>query len=128
MPELDWVNARLKCSVFEVFSQLRSGVQDDIDKRNHSLTPDARMNFKMRDESAPSPDRFAVVRLAERASDALEFTCTDNSIYVKTQDGKTILCATPTLNESGECRLKTGEEELELWQFRLRALEDLFRF
>ena len=31
-----------------------------------------------------------------------------------------------TLCDDGRCRLKVGDRELDLWQFRKRALEDLF--
>ena len=38
---------------------------------------------------------------------------------------KLMFDATLTLNDKGECRLKIGEKELDFWQFRKLALEDL---
>jgi len=45
---------------------------------------------------------------------------------VNDKDGKKILEATLTLNDSGECRVKIGGQEYELWQMRKKALENLF--
>jgi hypothetical protein len=39
---------------------------------------------------------------------------------------KTILEGTLSLSDETECRLKVGDKELTFWQFRKRALENLF--
>jgi hypothetical protein len=45
---------------------------------------------------------------------------------VRGNDDAVLLEAGLTLNDEGECRLRTGEQELTFWQFRKRALYNLF--
>jgi len=42
-PNFDWVAARTQCSIQDVFEELRSGIKQDVEARNKSLSdrPDA---------------------------------------------------------------------------------------
>jgi hypothetical protein len=112
MSDCDWVTSRVKCSVFEVFSRLRTGVQGDLERRALSLPPDTRMSFKMREEQPPWSDRFTVLRLGDTISDSIEFSYAENTIRVKDAGGRTKITAKLTLNDDGDCRLKVDDQEL----------------
>ena len=69
---------------------------------------------------------FTVSRMTRSGAQTLTFRKTDSGVKVTAEDDKVLHAATLTLGEDGECRLKLNREELEFWQFRRRALEDLF--
>jgi len=70
--------------------------------------------------------RFAVVREDGAFPEAVNFVLANGSITAQGEEGTVIATATVTLNDRGECKLKTGPDELEPWQFRRRTLEKLF--
>lgn len=123
---VDWVSERARCSLFEVFRQLRKGVEDDIAARMKLPRPNG-IVFRIRGDDPPDPRRFGVLCFGDQ-NDALDFACTDTGIEVRDASGRVIIRATLTLNDKCECRLRVGGRELENWQFRRRALEEFFRF
>jgi hypothetical protein len=58
--------------------------------------------------------------------ESMIFRLTNYTIDVLEKDYKPLLTALAMLNDEGECKLKVGDQKLELWQFRKRALENLF--
>jgi hypothetical protein len=124
----DWVKARAECSLAKVFQQIRLGVEGDVKSRNAQRPSIPSYVF----ETAIDDDAVVVIVKSTSDSGSLRFPqsvifrLTDTSISVRDKNDKPMFEATLTLNDEGECRLKVGELELEFWQFRRRALEDLF--
>lgn len=123
MSEFDWVNARAKCSLGLLFEQLKAQVEKDIDARQGlSKGPPYYYGFKFISEN----DMIIALIEGHRLHKAVTFRLSHNTIEVMGGDGKLLFSGTPTLNNDGDCRLRVNGDELELWQFRKKALEDLF--
>jgi hypothetical protein len=129
IPEFDWVKARTECSPAAVFERLKISIRSDADARTKTLVQ-SNANYGF---SAVSEGRTISVYLQMSRSIAPEqdahrsvvFTLTADGINVKDGNDRLICDATLTFDNDGDCRLKCGDEELELWQFRKRTLEDL---
>jgi hypothetical protein len=118
----EWVKAFSTCALGQVFEKLKLQVQEDINARNNLTAPSIKM-FKLIVEG----NAFAVFLVAPGVSgQGVQFTLTDTAIRVSDGGDATILEATPTVNDAGECRLKVNGQERELWQFRKDCLESLF--
>jgi len=123
MSEFDWVNARAECSIGLIFEQLKTQVQKDIDARQAlSKGPPFYYAFRFKVEN----DTIIAMIEGHRLHESVTFRLSGNAIEIMGRDGKLLLTGTATLNNDGECRLKVNGDELELWQFRKKALEDLF--
>jgi hypothetical protein len=120
IPEhLDWIAARAKCSIEQVFESLRGQVKKDVEARN--LLPDhSRFNVHF------SGDTFTVMRGDGGGLKSVVFALPGKYIEIQNGDRQVLFTASLTLNDAGECKLKVDERELELWQVRRRALEELF--
>jgi hypothetical protein len=121
--EFSWVKARAECAVVEVLKALQRGAQQDVSERNELLDTTAQVRFKIEMNS----DSFSVLRIGNRVSASVKFTPTKTGI--RAMNGtKLVLEGDLTLNDEGQCRLRVNgdEHEVEFWQFRRRALEDLF--
>jgi hypothetical protein len=122
-----WVTARHACSPFEVHKRLQSGCERDVKERNELQRPVPADSFAAFKIISSEPDRFSVLREGPSGLNAsIAFVCYPTGISVRRDDGTTVVEATLTLNDDGDCRLKAGNSELSCWQFRKRALEDLF--
>ncbi len=128
MPEINWVNERSKCSLAQMFEQLKADIQNDIAERNKQIGQNPGYEFKI---GAIQSNRFTVLR--EDAHDSFAhrsvvFVLEPNRIKVLdgTRSLAEILSTTITFNDLGECRFKVGGREREPWQFRKETLEDLF--
>ncbi len=120
MAEFDWVKARSECSPAKVFQQLRLGIEADVKGRQRSLGPNPTIKF------TTVSDRCSITALIEgQAGTAVTFDQTEDGIRVRNEADGVLLEATLTLNNDGQCRLKVGGQEYELWQFRKMALEQL---
>jgi hypothetical protein len=120
MQDFDWVTARHSCSPFGIFKILREQVESDIAIRT---AQEQKVRFRV----DSSPDRFLVIRESNNCKPAsVEFRWTQSGIAVRNDEGRIVLEGTLTVNDAAECRLKVQEQELTFWQFRRRALEDLF--
>ena len=120
--ELDWVTQRSECSLSVIFEKLKTQIQADVKTRN-----------SMRPELAPyifnisvKGDTIIVTADSNRPYMAVQFELSGKSIVVKNKRDEVMAEATLTLNDRGECKLKVASQEQELWQFRRKALEDLF--
>ena len=69
---------------------------------------------------------FFVWREGDRISSSVKFEWNDAGITVRNNENAVMLQARPVVNDDGECRLKLKDQELTFWQFRRRALDDLF--
>jgi hypothetical protein len=122
MSNFDWVTERANCSTQKVFRALELGVKADADKRN-AFRKDGEPKW----ETASSVERFSVFRAGGDAWPAhvIEFALEGDRIAVYS-DSADIFGARITINNKGQCRLRVNDQELEEWQFRKKALEDLF--
>lgn len=120
--DFNWIEARHLCSPFGVFAELRKQAESDVAIRN---AQEQEVRFRV----DRSPDCFRVIREAKSLSActpaSVEFRWTASGIEVSNDTG-IILQGALTVNDEGKCRLRVKERELTFWQFRRRALEDLF--
>jgi hypothetical protein len=119
--DFNWVKARAECSAAQVFKELELGAKEDVEKRNLLRSPEEQFRFLV---AQAGPDRFAVIREAARGSRSVDFMLAHSIISVDA--GLSKFSGVITLNNFGECRLRVGNDELEQWQFRRKALEQLF--
>jgi hypothetical protein len=122
----DWVNARSKCTIQEIFKELEQGVRDDVEAAKSLIRRHDELQFSV---SKASSKRFSVNRIDDPIRSlgrSVDFTWSDNVITVHNQNDELLLTASLTLNNEGRCLLKVSEQELEQWQFRRMALEKLF--
>ena|ERR1700735_1741601 len=120
--ELNWVDARAECSVAEMFKSLELGVQEDVERRVSLLKPEEQTMFR----AVSRMGRFSVVcESNEYEARSVDFSCTKKEITVSS-GGEIKFTATVSLTNSGRCKLKVNDAELEQWQVRRMALEDLF--
>ena len=123
---LDWVTTRANCNTKRVFHEIRDEVEQDVKTRNSFITERQRADcvgflFEPKDG-----DSFAVIRNGAGIVSRITFKCDASTITVWDGDGKKSVEAKLTLTDAGECMLAIGKEELAHWQFRRRALQDLF--
>jgi hypothetical protein len=113
----NWVAERLRCSPTKVFQQLVLGVEADVKTLRAALPANRNYEF----ETALNGGRIMVtVTGGDFRHSSVIFEQTERGILVR-KDDKVILDATLTLNDEGECRLKVGDKEYELWQFRKKG-------
>lgn len=127
IPEvLDWVKERAACTPYAIFETLRNQVEGDMKTRN-SLSAESgfpKRNFTFQGEG----NWFAVVlpRHLEN-SKGVTFNVAPTGITVRGIETRNVLFqGVLTLSDDGKCRLKVGDTEYNLWQFRKLALHDLF--
>lgn len=128
IPEINWVNERAKCSLAQMFEQLKADVQSDIDARSKLLPQNTGFEFKL---ISSQQNRFAALK--EDAHDtfanrSIVFVLENSAIKVLdgANKGAEIMKATITFNDFGECKFMVNEKERESWQLRRDALEHLF--
>lgn len=123
----DWVTARNSCTPHEIFLRLQTGAERDCATRQKQLDGKG-VGFVVNAE--PESRLFYVRRSGNKITDSVKISWTEAGISAQKEDGTVILSVTLTLNDEAECRLKVGapsqEEIITFWQFRLRALENLF--
>jgi hypothetical protein len=120
----DWVRARAECSIAHVYKQLYNDVIRDVEVVKSLLPTDMQVKFTVTNGKGS----FSVVReICGLIPDSVNFSIYRNeSITAQDDDNTFQFTATLTLNNEGKCRLKVGDLELCLWQFRRMALEKLF--
>lgn len=120
MPSENWVKARAQCSAFAAFKKLESGVIEDVAVAKDLGAP--QLHFSV----DANLHHFRVIRASEQSPASVSFTLLGETIVAKDDVGDVIVSAAVVLRDDGECRLVTDSGELEFWQFRRRALENLF--
>jgi hypothetical protein len=123
MSEFDWVKARSACSLAGIYEKLKMDLQEDV-KTRQSLRGENDTYYGVK--IVAKDKRTAVVVEGNGIYDSVLFILTDDGIDIADKDGKVRFKATPTLSDDGECRLKVGDQERELWHVRKMALEELF--
>lgn len=125
----NWVKLRHECSPFKVFLELRNGTEEDVSVRNQISANSQNVVYEV--DSAQDEMSFQVIGTIQAAIPGLplgrsvKFQRTENGITVQ-RAGKPNIDAVLTLTNDNECKLQVGSDILTLWQFRKRALEDLF--
>jgi hypothetical protein len=122
MSEFEWVNARAECSIGLIFEQLKTQVKKDVDARQaQSKGPPFYYGFRFKVEN----DTIIAMIEGHRLHESVTFRLSGNAIEVFGKDSQPLFSGTATINNDGECRLRVNGEDLELWQLRKKALEDL---
>ena len=117
--EFDWVKALAACSIGQVFKELQMGVEGDIEAINsvRGLQPDTAFRTYS--------DRPAMFIVFQNSGPRVKFSCGEDRIEIADEVAGQNIVATLTLTDEWRCKLKVGQEELEQWQVRRRALEAL---
>lgn len=116
---LDWVSVRAKCEISHIFDSLKDEVQKDVTAQNSS-TGNSKFSVQY------AGDSFTVLCADGGGVRAIVFALSGKTIQIKNGDRVHLFSASLTLNDTGECKLKVDNQELESWQLRRRALEELF--
>lgn len=125
-PDFDWITTRQKCSLRQMFEELRVAIEKDLAIANGLLKKGAGLEFKM----AGTTDRFRVYIQSpylDTGGIAIAIALSPKSILV--HDGATGAVQFEIgigLNDDGDCRFIVQGKELDSWQVRRRALEDMF--
>jgi hypothetical protein len=123
---LDWVRERAACMPLTVFEALREHVEKDMKARN-ALLPTA--GFTEKHFVFEGKDGwFSVTQIILGQNRyGVMFRITPNGVQVEGISRPDIgFSAILTLSDDGKCRLRVGDTEYNLWQFRKLALHDLF--
>jgi hypothetical protein len=120
-PKFNWVTQRSQCSFPNVFKDLRLQVEEDVKTRNALRPNNAPYQFSVADAG----DGFTVGLEAGDFHKSVLFSLAEHAIVVKDDAGNPMFEVTLTFNDAGECRLHVQDKELESWQVRRMALEDL---
>lgn len=130
--ELDWVKVRAACSLVKVFKELHTGAIQDVEQMNlehksNALKPSfgttdgsAGTVFMVFQEGTPHPG------FSEAQSRTGRFSLRDDRIEIRGVSCSVEMTITLTINDKGRCKLRVGGQDLEQWQVRKMALEDLF--
>jgi hypothetical protein len=121
MSKFDWVTARSACSLPKVFKELRLQVEEDVKTRN-ALRPDNSPYEFLVAENGPE---FTVTLETKDVRRSVTFGLAEHAISVGDNMGNQMFEVTLTFNDEGECRLNVSKDQLDLWQVRRMALEDL---
>jgi hypothetical protein len=128
--DFDWVTGRANCSLPQMFKKLQMSIAADVEVRNNLISPANRQRLTFSFVNG-SGNRFSVIREeyvllpVAPTSRSVDFVMSNGAISVS-EEGTAFLSATVTLNKFGRCVYKVGEEELEVWELRRKALEKLF--
>ncbi len=120
-PKFDWVTKRSQCSFPNVFKELRLQVEDDVKTRNALRPNNSPYEFSV----AEHGDDFTVLLEAGDFHKSVIFSLAEHAIVVRDDAGNTTFEVTLTFNDEGQCRLHVNEKELDSWQVRRMALEEL---
>ena len=118
--EWSWVKAVSSCSVAQKFSELKLDLERDVEDRNDLVRP-GEPTFTI----ASNGSKVGVSKAYGKTLSTVIFSMIDKGISVRDDDGL-IFEDMLTINDQRECRFKIGEQELEPWQMRKRALWKLF--
>jgi hypothetical protein len=118
----DWVKERAKCSLIEVYHQLRQDAQENIKSRNAMRPELAHYGFKY---VSTSSNRFSVITESNANNKAVDFLLSEKQIEVLSEK-EPLFVATVGLNNEGECVLYVRGQELKRWQLLKLALDKLF--
>ncbi len=124
---MDWIKAFFECSISQVWLALNQRLEADIREYNElsrgqsalQLSKDEPRIVISRTRERPPYDSPWVT--LERKGNHLLLRLGSSAHSVDIEEVRLL----PTLNPDGECRLKLGSNELELWQASRLILEPL---
>jgi len=119
--KFDWVTKRSSCSLPKVFAVLRQQVEEDVRTRNALRPSYAPYEFSL----AEDIDKLKVLLKAKDLEKSVTFNLGERAISVEDDKGNKMFQVTLTFSDKGACKLNVNEKELEFWQVRRMALEDL---
>ena len=127
----NWVEARAECSVMKVFKRLAFGIKADLDTINRIQGEAARDSHNPPDrnlEVNASDARIEITRtIKSQTMNSVEFVREKSSIRVTSDfSGGPKFLASPSLSTDGHCVAIVDGCELELWNVRRKALDELF--
>jgi hypothetical protein len=120
-PKFDWVTARSRCSLPNIFRELRLQIEEDVKTRNALRPNNSPYEFSVKENG----DDFAVLLEAEELHLSVVFSLGEHAISVRDHHGKEMFDVTLAFSDEGECRLSVNEKDRDLWQVRRMALEGL---
>jgi hypothetical protein len=121
-PNDDWVTKRSLCTFPNIFKTLKVQVEEDVKTRNDIRPNNSPYEFSMADNG----DEFTVLLQAKDFQSSVIFSLSEHAIEARDDKGTKMFVVTLTFSDQGECKLHIHDKELELWQVRRRALEELF--
>jgi hypothetical protein len=119
--KFNWVTERSSCSLPNVFKKLRLQIEEDVKTRNALRPNNSPYEFSVTEKG----DDVAVLLKTKDVQRSVTFTLREHAIVVRDDKDNPMFDVTLTFNEEGECKLNVGERELDFWQVRRMALEDL---
>jgi hypothetical protein len=119
--KFDWVTKRSSCSLPKIFKTLLLQVEEDVKTRNALRPNNSPYEFSVAEKGAD----FTVLLKTKDAHRSITFTLAEHAILVRDDKGDLMFEVTLTFNDEGECKLNVNKEDLEVWQVRRMALEDL---
>lgn len=129
--ELDWVQARMSCTVAEVFNKLWLAIEIDVATLNAAKKLSEDLQFKV--DRHPDGGTICVWQPKKVPSTRVLITAAADKIKVTQESDTKNWSVTLGLNDEGRCILRLCDEkgeptafEMEHWQFRKKALESLF--
>ena len=103
-----------------MFKELKLQVEEDVKTRNALRPNNSLYEFSVADGG----DDFAVHLKAGEFQKSVIFSLAEHAIVVR-DDAGVMFEVTLTFNDEGQCRLHIHQKEIESWQVRRKALEDL---
>jgi hypothetical protein len=119
--KFDWVTERSLCSLPNVFKKLRLQIEEDVKTRNALRPNNSPYEFSV----AEKGDDLTVLLKAKDVQRSVTFTLAEHAILVRDDKSSPMFNVTLTFNDEGECKLNVHEQELDFWQVRRMALEEL---
>lgn len=123
--ELNWVEKRAACSVVQLFNELITGINDDIALFNSiNQFPEGQ---KFAGDMTRDGTTICIGQHGIQVRPIVYIGIDGSKIAVRDMVKQVNWSAQAKLNQEGRCILKLEDgTELEKWQFRKKALEELF--
>jgi hypothetical protein len=122
--DFDWISARSACSPSQIFQKLRLQIENDVKKRIEIMTDTEKA--KCRFFTDYDPGRLSVMVEGERLNEGVIFSRSPAGVEVRDSESNSLIHeGILTLSNDGHCRLKVGDVEYDLWQFRKLSLENV---
>jgi len=120
--KFDWVTERSSCSLPKVFHTLLLQVEQDVKTRNALRPQNSPYEFSIEENGSD----FKVVLAAGELRNLVIFTLAEHGILVRGGEGNQMFEVTLNFSVDGKCHLVVNDQQLDSWQVRRMALEELF--
>ncbi|MFC5862288.1 hypothetical protein ACFPT7_08285 [Acidicapsa dinghuensis] len=123
--QIDWVTKQAQCNAQKVFRELCEGIESDVQRMNSIGQFPLRESFVV--EVNPEGTTIGVGKPHLTPRRRVLLTLDGNAVKVHLDGVERDWQACVSLNDQWRCVLKLDDgTELEQWQFRKKALEQLF--